>query len=429
MSIFHLNTFYKPAYLLYSADFPFYVVKQVVVQEISTFSMEKTLTSTPIKMVIWIVSASFVLFQFFLQLSSGIIIGYVMADMRFSALAAGVLSSAFYYVYTVMQIPVGLLFDRGNTRLILSIAALSCSLGCYIFSQGHTFFLLFCARLLMGAGASFAFVGLSHVLRKHFALNHFSLLIGLSETLAFFTTVAGILGMGIGVAHSGWRTFMQITSIIGLLISFLLWKYIPRNTKKIQKKQTLLEDLLPILASKKTWINGIFAGLSFSVITVFGALWGVSFLQIKLECTLAEASIIDAFIFLGAALSCPLFGYLDTRFKKTVRLMAFSSLITTVLLLITLWVPLHSFLVASCLMLLIGICCGGYILSFALINELSPRALSMGTGFTNTLAMLSAPILQPLIGYLIDITNYQYALSFIPLCLLLACFLLRGLRH
>ncbi|STO33654.1 hypothetical protein [Legionella bozemanae] len=58
---------------------------------------------------IWLVGVFFLLFQFFLQLSSGIVIGAIMHEKHLTAFTAGLLSSAFYYVYTTMQIPVGLL--------------------------------------------------------------------------------------------------------------------------------------------------------------------------------------------------------------------------------------------------------------------------------------------------------------------------------
>ena len=46
--------------------------------------------------VIWLVGTSFVLLQFFLQLSSGVIINVIMHDMHLTALAGGLLSGSFY---------------------------------------------------------------------------------------------------------------------------------------------------------------------------------------------------------------------------------------------------------------------------------------------------------------------------------------------
>jgi fucose permease len=73
---------------------------------------------------VWMVSAVFVLFQFFLQLSSGEIIGGLMKTFALTAFGAGVLVSSYYYIYVLLQVPAGMLMDRYGSRGILSAGAL-----------------------------------------------------------------------------------------------------------------------------------------------------------------------------------------------------------------------------------------------------------------------------------------------------------------
>lgn len=379
---------------------------------------------------IWSIGVSFVLFQFFLQLSSGVIIGAVMQDMQFSAFEAGILSSSFYYVYTSFQIPVGILFDTKSTRFLLAANALLCSLGCLFFAQGTSLVQLFIGRLIIGAGSSFAFVGLSHLLRQHFPLKQFGFLIGLSETLAFLVTMFGIISLGSLLNQFSWRSFIYGAAVVGLFISYVCWRYLPENTINRQNAVRSNKELLNILTNRKAWINGIFVGLSFTVITVFGSMWAVPFTQIKLNCSLQEASLVDAMIFLGAALSCPLFGFLASIFKRRRPLLLVSTLSTSLLLLALLYLPMRSLVIMQLMMFAIGLCCGAYMLAYSIANELSPpNSLSTSTGFTNTLAMLTAPLIQPLIGYLLDLfskgqqyslSDYQNALLLIPIILFIA---------
>lgn len=381
---------------------------------------------------IWLIGVSFVLFQFFLQLSSGVVIGAIMYEMNLSALAAGVLSSTFYYIYTLMQIPVGILFDKKNPRFLLAANALVCSFGCLFFAHSHNLAHLIIGRLIIGAGSSFAFVGLSHLLRQHFPLKQFGFLIGLSETLGFIVTVFGIVSMGTLINQVGWRAFINASALIGIAISYFCWRYIPddRASASIVTKHS--QQLVKILKNSKAWINGIFVGLSFTVITVFAAMWAVPFIQIKLDCNLQQASWIDAMIFLGAALSCPLFGQLANLFKRRRPLLLSSCLSTTSLVLAVLFLPIKSPVFLALMMFGIGLCCGAYMLAYSIANELSPPdSLSTCTGFTNTLAMLTAPIIQPLIGFALDLiskspgqnyslSDYQYALLILPIALLMA---------
>ncbi len=175
--------------------------------------------------------------------------------------------------------------------------------------------------------------------------------------------------------------------------------------------------------------------MEFSVITVFGAMWAVPFIQLKLDCTIKVASILTSMILLGAGLSCPVFGQLSMYFNKRKPLIHASCISTAILVLITLYMPTHNTLLMGSLMFAIGLCCGAYMLAYSISNELAPpEALSTCTGFTNTLAMLSAPLLQPLVGLLLDLFNqkptlpdYQGALLIIPAACILASVLVHFL--
>lgn len=391
----------------------------------------QTIPSTS-RHIIWLIGVSFVLFQFFLQLSSGVVIGSIMMDMHFSAFTAGLLSSVFYVTYAGLQIPVGILFDRKNTRSLLFWNTLLCSCGCFLFAGSYGLFGLFAGRLLIGCGSAFAFIGLSHLLRRYYASKHFAFMIGLSETLGFLVTVIGIIVLGAWVSQWGWRGFINGAGVLGLVIAYLCWRFIPNN-KPEHLSSNHLQQLLQILSSGKAWINGIFVGLSFTIVASFGALWAVPFIQVKLSCNLQQASVVSALFFLGTAVGCPLFGWLSAHYQRRRPLILSSSLSTTILLVVILFLPTQSFIFLGLLMFLLGLCCGAYMLAYTIANELAPPgSLSTCTGFTNTLAVITTPLLQPLIGYLLDtlhqtdtytIIDYQYALLTIPVSLFLASIL------
>ena len=387
--------------------------------------------------IIWLVGVSFVLFQFFLQLSSGVIIGTIMHEMQLSALTAGLLSGAFYIIYAGLQIPVGILFDLKNTRRLLAVNTLVCSMGCFIFAASYHLFGLFLGRFLIGSGSAFAFIGLSHLLRQHYPAKQFAFMIGLSETLGFMATVIGMIILGAVVTQWGWRGFINVAGLVGLLIAYLCWRCVPDSQKAAQPQQHYTQQILQIITNSKAWINGLFVGLSFTVVTVFGALWAVPFTQVKLNCNLQQASLISAMFFFGTAVGCPLFGWLSTQVSARKPLILYSCLSTACLLLVLLYLPTQSYTLTGLLMFLVGLCCGSYMLAYTISNELAPAGFqSTCTGFTNMLAVIMTPLLQPLIGYLLDIFNqsgvhtiidYEQALLTVPLSLLIAsilvCFL------
>jgi MFS family permease len=390
---------------------------------------------TPKALKIWLVSVTFVLFQFFLQLSSGIVISAIMQEMTLSALIAGALSASFYIIYTGLQIPVGILFDAQNPRLLFISSALVCSVGCFTFAASHHLPGLFLSRTVIGIGSSFAFVGLSHLLRQYFPPKQFAFMIGLSETIGFLATVVGMIGMGALIHRFGWRGFINSAGILAIGIALSAYIYIPNTCPKYASYSHYKNQVWQICTNKKLMINGLFIGLTFMIVTVFGAMWASSFLQLKLHCGARDASIVNALFFLGAAVSCPLFGWLSTILARRRPMMLASSITTTILFITILYIPSQSPMLLGGLMLLLGLCCGAYILAYPIANELAPNGSgSTCTGFINTLALLSTPILQPIIGFILDmlheshelytLSNYQCALLVIPLCLLMACFLI-----
>ncbi|KTC65600.1 major facilitator family transporter (plasmid) [Legionella adelaidensis] len=382
---------------------------------------------------IWLVGVSFVLFQFFMQLSSGVVIGAIMQEFDLTAFVAGLLGSSLYIVYTSLQIPVGILYDRKNSRTLMATNAFICSIGCIVFASSHTLLGLFIGRFLIGAGSAFAFIGLSHILRQHFPLRQFPFMIGLSETLGFIVTVIGMVSLGSLLNYWGWRGFISGAGIVGLLISFLCYRFIPDSEKTHPSTINYSQQFFQIISNKRAWVNGLFVGLSFTIVTVFGALWAVPFIKVKLSCSLAEASFIGALFFLGAGVSCPLFAILAIRFRSRKLVILSSCLSTTLLVLLALFAPVESHAVMGILMFLIGICCGAYMLAYTIANELAPaNSLSTCTGFTNTLAVITAPLLQPLIGLFLDnlgqtenytVGDYQIALLAVPVSLIIAAIL------
>ncbi|MDP3561428.1 MAG: MFS transporter [Legionellaceae bacterium] len=396
-----------------------------------------TLPSASIRPRIWLVATSFVLLQFFLQLSSGVVIGSIMHEMHLTTFMAGILSSSFYIIYTLLQIPVGILCDRKNPRPILTVSALLCCLGCIIFAASYSLLGLCIGRTCIGIGSSFAFVGLTHLVRQHYPLKQFAFLIGISETLSFIVTVFGLIGLGHMIAIWGWRDFIDTAAIVAVIIAYLCWKYIPDEMKPQEAIQKYSKHLLNVIANKLLWINGLIIGLSFTIVTVFGALWAVPFLQMKLNCSMQNACLINALFFLGTGFSCPLFGYVSTFVKQRKLLIIGSYLVTALFLLTILYIPTQKITTIGLLMFLLGLGCGAYILAYPISNELSsPDSISTSAGFTNTLALITTPLLQPLIGYLLEafstnslytINNYQTSLLILPFCLVLAsilvCFL------
>lgn len=385
-------------------------------------------------MVFWLVSVSFMLFQFFLQLSSGIVLNCLTKEISLSAYEAGFIASAFYYVYTVLQIPVGMLFDKKNSRTLLIFSSIICGLGCILFAYSSSLLSLAIARFIMGSGSAFAFVGVTHILREYFDPNKLGFMLGLSQTLAFFVTVIFIFVMGFLNTEILWRKLMLYSGFCGLTITVLCILLLPNKPPAPNIHHiSIWQSLKTLCLNKLAWFNGIYVGSGFAIITVFGAMWAVPFIQIKTGCNMHMASVLDACLFLGAGLGCPFYNKIESLIQSRKIMLFMAYFITALLFLTTLFIPNNSLVLMGILMFAMGVISGSYIVSFTIANEISPpKAESTSSGFTNMFAVISAPIFQPLEGFLLDnfkhseqyqLIDYQYSLLLIPALLFIAAFI------
>ena len=96
--------------------------------------------------------------------------------------------------------------------------------------------------------------------------------------------------------------------------------------------------------------------------------------------------------------------------------------------------PSFSIVIECIEMFLLGVLISGYILSFSISDDISPDGIkNTYIGFTNSCCLLTAPLLQPLIGGLLDwqstsqalgtLVHYQHALNVLLVVLLLATLL------
>jgi len=390
------------------------------------------------KPLIWYIGTAFSLIQFFLQLSSGVVIAFISRELSLNALSAGLLSGMFYLIYTSLQIPVGMLCDKYNPKPLMTSCALLCSIGCLIFGASHSLVGLYFGRGLLAVGSAFAFVCLTHLIRQNYPKRLFGILIGASEMFCFFITVLGIVGQGAAIHYWGWRAFMNVTAVVCCIVAFLCWHYLPKPSNKPKKSRLSTLHVTSVFTSIPIWINGLFIGLTFCLVMVFGALWAPLFMKIKLQCTIRQASIMDAMFILGVGISCPIFGYLANIVKSRKQLIIRACIATVLMLLMVIYLPVHNLYLMGGMMLVLGLVSGSYILGYTFANELSPpNALSTTTGLTNTLGLITAPILQPLIGYIIDkihagrpvmLHDYQQALLILPVGVLIAIVLISFLN-
>lgn len=399
--------------------------------------------------LIWSLAAFFYAYENFLQISHSVISNNLMAHFHINIIALQWLVALYFIPYAFMQIPVGILLDRYGIQKPLTAAVLLCAFGTLLFSISNIFLLACIGRVMIGLGSAFAALSCLQIAGIWFPPERFTFMTGLLLTLGMAGQIIGETPLTHLLHYMPWEKTFFIFFILGLILSILCYWLITPNTQtpyNPQKEQiNLKQDLPQLLRSKQAWLLSIAGMLVFTPFILLTNTFGIAFLQKKLNLSLPEAAHIFQYIQIGFAIGAPSIGYLADRIKLR-RLPAFIA--TVLALLMTncfLYLPLNQTL-ASLLLLLIGIGISGFLPLFSSMKELHPQKMrATALGFMNTLNMLGAVLLEPLMGWILHAQNpdvasthdmtryqladYQHTLFIIPIILLIACCIIPFIRE
>lgn len=425
--------------------------------------MNSTIHPTPVAhsrflpWLMWLLAAVFFFYEFFLQVSPGVMKQDLMREFHFSGEQLGYFTAIYFYAYSLMQIPIGLLMDRYGPRRLLTLAVVLCVLGCLSFGNASGFLQAGFGRLLIGIGSAFALLGCLKITATWFPVERFALLAGLVVTIGMTGAMTGEAPFSSLVDALGWRESMFLLAGIGSVIALLIWfiikdhgPYTPASSEPKpdnDNKMSLWTGLRLVLANPRNAVTSIYGALMYTPTLVFAGLWGVPFIQqaYGLPDDRTRAAFLTAHIFAGWAAGCPAFGWFSDRIGRRRLPMIVGSIAALLIMIliirgtdildargISLGLALFSF----------GFFSSAFVLAFTVVKEINPPHLTAtAIGFINMVNGFGGAMLQPLVGRILDrsldvssaIVNgerlystqsYQSALTALPVVLGLAVLLL-----
>ncbi len=399
-----------------------------------------TLRISPLRAYLaYSIAAIFLCFEMALQTSPSIMVDYLMRDLKINAAELGLMAGCYFYSYTIMQIPAGLLFDRFKTRSIITVSILICVAGAFLFGHSQDAFMAAGGRFLMGIGSAFAFIGVLMVATKCFPMPYFALLVGIAQLLAALGALGGEAPLAELLHKLGWRETICQLALSGIVIAFLVYFIIPAEVKSNnsnQEKMGVVQSLKDIFKNPQTWWVGLHAFFTWAPITVFASLWGVPFLMKVYSLSNSSAARAIAMIWIGLGIMSPFLGWFSYKLGRRCILLTSCSLIGCISsAMIIYWhnmpMPLLYFS-----LFLFGVAAAGQILSFAVVTDNNrPQVAATAIGFNNMAVVAGGALFQPLAGYILQkhwngimanglpvysASDYIAALTLVPVCFLIA---------
>lgn len=405
--------------------------------------------------MVCLIAGTTVMLQFVMQSSIGMMIPQLQSDFNVDILAISFLSSIYYLTYLLMQIPSGFLTDHFGARRTLIFSLLLFIISIFIFSLARNIFIAEIARVLMGLFIAPALTCSMWLATRWFTPHYFPVAAGVVETLGM---IGGAVGYSLlsPIIHStyGWRTATLVVALMCLALFVLLYFLVgdspQQKSMSLQTKNRrftiIFYGFLAMMKKPQAWLCGVYTGMMFTVVTGFASLWSVPFLEARFPEYAASAGNMTALLFFGVAIGTPICGWFGEWFGDRRRVMLIYALLALLFMSVIIYWPGLNFIAGNLLLFCLGFSCSSYVLPFVQMREIIPaKNHGVAMGYTNMMCILfGAPILQPLIGYLLQssghmqivdgvqrytLTDYQWAFLVFPCCFILAMMSLLGISN
>jgi sugar phosphate permease len=369
--------------------------------------------------VFWLLVCSYIM-VFFHRMAPGVVSADLMQTFHTTGTALGSLAATYYYIYTAMQIPSGVLADTLGSRISVGAGALVAGIGSILFGLAPDFAAASWGRFLVGLGVSVVFVGLMKSNAVWFADRQYGRISGLTLLLGNLGSILAAGPLALLLGEVSWRRVFVWAGVVSIVLALLTLLFVRNRPEDAgfpsvreqeglpahpPREQHWVLDLLNVLRRRDVWpgfwVNFGVTGSLFA----FAGLWGVPLMRDIHGLSRTAASLYTTVALAGFAVGSFKAGWISDligRRRPVIAGGASLSCIAWLGLNLLPWEPGWSGLL---LYLLLGLAGGGFVVTYAAAKECLPANVSgMAIALVNTGLFLGAAVMQPAFGWVLDLT-------------------------
>lgn len=396
---------------------------------------------------VWALGAALYLVGFFQRVAPAVMTVELMRDFRIGAAALGNLSALYFYAYVAMQVPTGLLADAWGPRRLLAAGAVVAALGSALFGAADGLLLAGVGRFLVGGSVAVAFVGCLKLASHWFHPRQFSLASGLLLLTGILGAVFAGVPLRLLVDRFGWRPVMFVAAGATAVAGTFIWRIVRDDPAERGYRSHAHPEAGARAARSSPWrglvevarvpnarLLAVVPGGIVGCTLTFAGLWGVPFLTTHYEMSRTQAAAACSLLLVSWAVGGPVFGGLSDRLGRRKVPYAAATWALLGLWSILLLGPRLPGALLWPLLVVTGFLSGAMIIGFAFVKEsVPPRLAGTATGLANMGVMTGPMVLQPLVGWVLDLawdgslhegarvySQAAYRLGFLPMVAWLA---------
>lgn len=361
-----------------------------------------------------VVVAAYVL-SFFQRFAPAGIAPDLAASFQTTAASLGVLAATYFYVYTIMQVPTGILADTYGPRRVLFAGGIVAGIGSLLFGMAQSLDAALVGRTLIGLGVSVVFVSMLKFIAVWFEEHRFATVVGISMLVGNLGSVLAGAPLSALAQSAGWRGVFIGVGIVSLALGLLAWLMVRDRPPGRESgrgavslaptfdRTVVLTGLVRVLKNRATWpaaaVNAGLAGSFFA----FGGLWATPFLTQGMGMARDVATAHVSLYFAGFAFGCVIIGTLSDALRRRKPVILVSAHVYGTIWLVWLSGIMLPLAATYTLFAIMGLTTASFTLTWACAKEVNPPALSgMSTSVTNMGGFLSGALLQPAVGWIMD---------------------------
>jgi predicted MFS family arabinose efflux permease len=252
--------------------------------------------------------------NFVIRIGFSALLPSIMSELSLSYTRAGLLASAFFYAYVIMQIPSGLLGDRYGRRRILLLGLLGGALSAGLTGLAGSFAALFTARALTGAFQGSLFSNDRAIIATVTPPDRIGLGQGVSFAGPGLGLTAGLVIGGLLVEVLPWRTVMMLFGLGPIAAALLIARFVPSPAPS-PAQEPLGQRLGGLLANGPLWLLAL-ASLCAIANQFILATWAPLFFQEAGITDVGRAGIYAALQGIAASLGMIVGGFTHDRLAR-----------------------------------------------------------------------------------------------------------------
>ena len=369
--------------------------------------------------VFWLLIGSYIM-VYFHRMAPGVVSADLMRAFNTTGVALGSLAATYYYIYTAMQIPSGVLADTLGPRVSVSVGALVAGVGSILFGLAPDFAAAIWGRFLVGLGVSVVFVGLMKSNAVWFSERQYGRTSGLTLMLGNLGSILAAGPLAVLLTGLSWRQVFVGAGIVSILLAgltLLLVRNRPEDAgfPSLREQEGLcshppraqhwFRDLIDVLRRRDVWpgfwVNFGVTGSLFA----FAGLWGVPLMRDLYGLDRTAASLYTTAALAGFAVGSFKAGWISDRIGLRRPVIVGGAALSCLAWLGLILLPWGSGWSGFTLYALLGLSAGGFVVTYPAAKECLPASVSgMAIALVNTGLFLGAAVLQPAFGWMLDLT-------------------------